>query len=208
MVQAQNSDSESPLKKQNPTPGTDFRLKLLCTICYAPCTLYILQYVDSESILLPQLFSAFCVLSVITCHSFFVLSCLIQRLHCPLSKEYLVCNLPCAIEFNIHILGDFATIHTRFLPCLVSTHLKKHIQRIRTADFLMVFYTQVLSCLVSTHLKTDSTQLTRGCRVYTADGLSRLLSVLVWILPFNKRRLAKPLGMNNRSKKCKFVLTC
>ena len=80
--------------------------------------------------------------------------------------------------------------------------------RFNTADFLGDFHTQILACLVSTHLKTDSRQLTRGCRVYTADGLSRLLSVLVWILPFNKRRLAKPLGMNNRSKKCKFVLTC
>ena len=32
MVQVQNSDSETPLKKQNPTPRIDLRLNSLCTI--------------------------------------------------------------------------------------------------------------------------------------------------------------------------------
>ena len=39
MVCARNSDSQTPLKKLNPTPGTDFRLESLCNIFFdAPCS--------------------------------------------------------------------------------------------------------------------------------------------------------------------------
>ena len=118
----------------------------------------------------------------------FVCCLLLRVIHCFLSFHVVSLMLSVIIYNPKLTLSSFQRISG-----LSSTQFNIH--------FLGDFHTQILSCLVSTHLKTDSTQLTRGCRVYTTDGLSRLLSVLVWILPFRKRGIAKPLRMKNTGKK-------
>ena len=49
MVQAQSSGSNPPLKKQNLTPGTDFRLKSLSTIFFMHPVLPFKQTLDFKT---------------------------------------------------------------------------------------------------------------------------------------------------------------